>query len=90
MALDNWLYKDTSLYRYAYINSAYQDTVVISADTTNPMIMNWNNITDSMCMIIKNSCGVNNKPILVINRRDTTRANWDTRFGKKIYFKLCP
>ena len=90
MAINSWFDKDTSLNRYAYITSAYQDTVVIRADTTNPNTMNWNIITDSVCSIIKSSCGLNNKPILVINNRDTTTSLWDTRFGKKIYFKQCP
>ena len=91
MAINNWLDKDTNLTRYAYVSSLYQqDTLIIRADTLNPISINWNNVTDSLCLIVKNSCGVNNKPILVINNRDTTRSNWDTRYGKKIYFKVCP
>jgi hypothetical protein len=90
IAIDNFVNKDTILRRYAYISLPYQDTVIISADTLNPYTINWNIVTDSLCSIYKNSCASLNTKILVINRRDTTRSNWDTRYGKKIYFKQCP
>jgi hypothetical protein len=90
IAIDNFVNKDTVLRRYAYISLPYQDTVIISADTVNPYTINWNIVTDSLCSIYKNSCAYSNTKILVINKRDTTKINWDTRYGKKIYFKQCP
>ena len=88
MGLDNLFDKDSTL-RGSYIDG-YRDTLIIRTDTTAPYTVNWNAVTDSVCTLLKRNCAENNKPILVINNRDTTRSNWDTRYGKKIYFKVCP
>lgn len=88
IALENWYNKDTSIYRHSYLNWDNGDTLVISSDSINTI--NWSSTTDSICDIYKNTCNVQNKPILIVNRQDTLRSNWNTRFGKKIYFKKCP
>jgi hypothetical protein len=90
LAVDNYLQKDTTVRNYAYMSWQSQDTLLVSADTTNPHTVNWNNVTDSVCLILKNSCAINNKPIFVINNRDTARSTWNNRFGKKIFSTQCP
>jgi hypothetical protein len=90
IGMDNYFNRDTSVGKYSFISNLYYDTILINTDTTNPNIINWNAVTDSICAIQKRDCGIKNKPILVINARDTARSTWNNRFGKKIYFKLCP
>jgi hypothetical protein len=84
--VSNWFYKDTTL-RYHELYSSNNDTTVIKADTLHPV--NWNAITDSLCVLYRANCGSINKKILVINTRDTIFANRDTRYGKKLFFKDC-
>ena len=88
IALQNRFSTDTSIGNHVYLNSSITDTLVLGGDTTRPA--DWNKIADTICKVYKDNCGGSNKPILIINYRDTTSANRDTRFGKKILFKLCP
>jgi hypothetical protein len=90
LSINAYLEKDTTLGNYVYLSTSVNDTLKIDADTLNPNIINWNRVTDSVCNILNNSCGNSNQVILVINSRDTTRSNWDTRLGKKIFSKQCP
>ena len=89
LALQNKFSRDTSISNHVFIYNFYNDSLILGGDTTLPA--DWNKITDTICKIYKDNCtNLNNKPILVVNWRDTARSNWDTRFGKKIFFKLCP
>jgi hypothetical protein len=88
IAITEWFLKDTSVSNHSFLNIRYSDTLVISTDTT--FTLNWNDKTDSLCKIIATNCSSANKPILIINNRDTARSTWDTRFGKKVFFKRCP
>jgi hypothetical protein len=89
MALQNRFNADTSISNHAYLDINYGDTLILGGDTTRPT--DWNKIADTICKVYKANCtNSNNKPIFIINWRDTARSTWDTRFGKKILFKLCP
>jgi hypothetical protein len=89
VALENKFSRDTSISNHAFLYNLYGDSLVLGGDTT--LTSDWNKITDTICKLYKDNCpNGNNKPILVVNWRDTARSNWDTRFGKKIFFKLCP
>jgi hypothetical protein len=89
LALQNRYNTDTSIRNHATIDNINGDTLIVRGDTTRPG--DWNRITDTICKVYKDNCAnANNKPILVVNLRDTARSTWDTRFGKKILFKLCP
>jgi hypothetical protein len=90
VSINSYLKRDTTLKNFVSFTNIYNDTLKIDADTINPNIVNWNIVTDSICHILKTSCGKNNNYIVVINIRDTIRSQWDTRFGKKIFSKQCP
>ena len=87
IALESRINSDTSIGNHLYWNSGYRDTLLFGGDTTRPG--NWDKITDTLCSIYKRNCGTV-VPILITNYRDTARSSWDTRFGKKIFFKVCP
>jgi len=66
---------------YDFVN----DTVVVST------IMDslWDIKTQQVCNVLRDSCKVNGRKILVVNQSvDPTLR--DTRFGKKIFFRHCP
>jgi hypothetical protein len=89
IAIQNKFASDTSIGNHAFWDFGSKDTIILRGDTLLPA--DWNRITDTICKVYKDNCvNGNNKPILVINWRDTSRSNWDTRFGKKILFKFCP
>jgi hypothetical protein len=88
IAINDWFYKDSSVSNHSFFRELYADTLVINTDSL--YTINWNSVTDSLCKIYANNCSNPNKPILIINYKDTVRSNWDTRFGKKIFFKRCP
>jgi hypothetical protein len=90
LALQNRLNNDTAIANHAYYPyNLNNDTLILLADTLLPA--DWNKITDTICKVYKDNCpNSSNKPILIINRRDTFRSNWDTRYGRKILFKFCP
>jgi hypothetical protein len=90
LSINSFFDRDTTLKNYVYFQNIYNDTIKLDADTLNPNIINWNKVTDSVCYILTNSCGKNNKYIVVINSKDTLRNQWDTRYGKKIFAKQCP
>jgi hypothetical protein len=90
VSINDYFRRDTSLKNYVSIKNIYNDTLKVDADTLNPNTINWTRVTDSICHILKTSCGRNNKFIVVINIRDTIRSQWDTRFGKKIFSTQCP
>ena len=49
----------------------------------------WDVKSADLCRIMRDSCKFNGRKILII---DTTLnpALYDTRYGKKIYFSICP
>jgi len=87
VTLQYWFQKDTTR-KYSYLQFTYNDSVLVFADTLHPI--NWTATTDTICTIFKDSCNKTTASILVINRRDTIKSGWDTRYGKKILFKKCP
>ena len=46
-------------------------------------------LADDICSILKDSCKMNGFKILI---RDTTidQTQWNTRFGKQVFFRICP
>lgn len=83
----SWVQKDSLLSRHSRF-TLYNDSVIVFADTS--VQINWTGTADSMCAILKTQCNKSNSGILVVNAKDTTRAQWDTRYGKKIFYKKCP
>jgi hypothetical protein len=89
LALQNRFNTDTSISNHVIYDNIISDTLLLRGDTLLPA--DWNRIADTICKVYKTNCVNNgNKPILIVNRRNTTASEWDTRFGKKILFKLCP
>lgn len=87
IAIENKISTDTSIGNHVSWLQSYSDTLLLYGDTTRPG--NWDRITDTICKVYKTNC-VNTVPILIVNYRDTARSTWDTRYGKKIFFKVCP
>lgn len=87
IALSDRLNSDTSISNHISRLGEYRDTLIFNGDTTRPG--NWDKITDTICSVYKRNCTYVTT-ILIVNNRDTARVNWDTRFGKKIFFKACP
>ncbi len=82
-----WFQKD-SLRRYSYLQTtSTTDSLLILADTTFPV--NWITVCDTLCTIYKDSCKRTGVSVLVVNYKDTARSTWDTRFGRKILFRVC-
>ncbi len=78
--IDRFLNQDYN----GYYQEFSSDTVIIQAymDTL------WDIKSAEICRLLRDSCKLNGRKVLVI---DTTRnpAFFDTRFGKKIYFRHC-
>jgi hypothetical protein len=83
-----WLYKDSTRSRHAYLSYIQTDTVILQIDTF--YAANANIICDTICSIYKDSCNRAGIGILVININDTARSTWETRYGKKLFFRKCP
>ena len=69
----------------AYYQDFVADTIVVKAYKDSL----WEIKTAEVCRLLRDSCKLNGRKVLVI---DTTYnpAFFDTRFGKKIYFRTCP
>ncbi len=82
-----WYNKDTvqsKIHPLSYFN----DTVLIKIDTN--YRYNSSTTIDSICKIFKTDCNNTTGSILGVNKLDTTKRNWDTPYGKKIFFYKCP
>ncbi|MGG9960691.1 hypothetical protein [Ferruginibacter sp. SUN106] len=83
-----WLYKDSTRSRHTFLAYNNNDTVVLEIDTT--YAIHANTICDTICGMYKDSCNRAGIGILVINSNDTARSTWETRYGKKLFFRQCP
>ena len=86
-AIINRINNDSSINNHIAIFKHANDTIIINGDTTRPG--NWDRITDTLCSLFKRNCNAT-KSMLLVNFRDTARINWNTPYGKKIFFKVCP
>ena len=78
-------YLNKGPYIPGYYEQFARDTIVIRAYKDSL----WDIKSASICKILRDSCRLNGRKVLVI---DTTYnpALFDTRFGKKIHFTYCP
>ena len=81
--VDKYLIQDYNV--YAVYQEFAADTIVIKTSKDSL----WEIKSAEICRLLRDSCKLNGRKVLVI---DTTRnpAFFDTRFGKKIYFRNCP
>lgn len=81
--IDRYLDKDPEV--RGYYQAFAQDTIVIKAYKDSL----WDVKSAEVCRIMRDSCRLNGRKVLVV---DTTWnvSSFDTRFGKKIYFRHCP
>jgi hypothetical protein len=71
-----------------YNSTVLNDTILcLVYDTTGNI--NWNMVTDSICIKVKRDCSKQGFPILVANTTNRNRASWETRWGKTILLKIC-
>ena len=70
---------------YGYYLSFVNDTLLIS-DNKDTL---WDVRTDQLCKVLRDSCNLNGRKILVVET-PTDSAQQDTRYGKKVYFRTCP
>ena len=86
--IHNWWYnKDSSITSHASLSLQPTDSVIFFADST--LLIDWNNVSDSVCKITKDECLKNGAVVLVVNRQDTVISHRDTKYGKKIFSKKC-
>ncbi|GAB2825421.1 hypothetical protein [Ferruginibacter profundus] len=83
-----WLFKDSARGQHAFLSYNNNDTVVLAIDTT--YAAHANAICDTICTMYKDSCNRAGIGILVVNRNDTARSTWETRYGKTLFFRKCP
>ena len=81
--VNNLLLADTSVRAslYDFVN----DTVVVS--TIKDSL--WDIKTQRVCNVLRDSCKVNGRKVLVVNQ-SVDPAQRDTPYGKKIFFRQCP
>ena len=81
--IDKYLIQDYNV--YASYQEFAADTIVVRAYKDSL----WDMKSAEICRLLRDSCKLNGRKVLVI---DTTYnpAFFDTRFGKKIYFRYCP
>ena len=84
---DWWYKKDSSITYHSFLTLQPTDSVIIFADST--LLIDWNNISDSICKITKENCLKNGAVVLIVNRQDTVISHRDTKYGKKIFSKKC-
>lgn len=84
---DWWQKKDSSITFHSQLYLNPTDSVTIFADST--ILIDWNNIADSICKITNESCLKTGAVVLIINRQDTISSHRDTKYGKKIFSKKC-
>lgn len=82
-----WQKKDSSITFHTFLTLQPTDSVVIFSDST--LLIDWNNISDSVCKITKESCLKSGAVVLIVNRQDTVISHRDTKYGKKIFSKKC-
>ena len=70
----------------SYYRAAYNDTILIGTqkDTL------WDIKTAAICQVLKDSCKVSGYKILVLLDTVYNQANWNSPYGKQIYFRQCP
>lgn len=84
---DWWNNKDSSITYHSFLTFERTDSVIIFADSA--LLIDWNNISDSVCKITKESCLKTGAVVLIVNRQDTVISHRDTKYGKKIFSKKC-
>jgi hypothetical protein len=78
-------YLDTDQTVRGYYQAFAADTIVVKAYKDSL----WDIKSAEVCRLLRDSCRLNGRKVLVV---DTTwnPTLFDTRFGKKIYFRHCP
>lgn len=78
-------YLDKDTLNRNYYRSAAHDTIIITTfkDTL------LDKISSDVCAILKDSCKMQGFKILIT---DTTSdpAQWNTPYGKRVFFRICP
>lgn len=78
-----YLAKDTANYMYLFTYS--HDTVVFKSNKDSLLDVK----SAAICSILKDSCKINGYKVLIV---DTSydRTNWNTPYGKRLFFRQCP
>jgi hypothetical protein len=81
--VDRSLYEDKAV--PAFFSGFQNDTVLVRALKDSL----WDIKTEAICKLLNDTCRTPGYKILVL---DTTqnRADWNTPYGKRIYFRQCP
>lgn len=81
--IQNFLSNDTAI--RAYYSFSTHDTIIVTAYKDSL----WESKTSAICKLLKDSCKISGYKIMVL---DTTynHANWNTPYGKQLYFRQCP